>query len=259
MQMTTDQKTTLNLIRIAQDAASEDVRSTAVNMLWDIYGAKVMGISNKHSLKADADWDLRGLSPANRQREIMYRTFLMFRRAVLNYDTHTNVPFMAYVANSSKFQQKTEKRQNAKHTDREVPVDFSGNTREEKYGDNPQMLRDLAILKKTDHAPCQEIEDIEIRDAFEGIERFLNKNTPKLLPFYRACCEICQEYGDFRDVYVADRLDYTRANVGVLRKKLCAVLTEAGLDEEYRLVIHALAETANRIDEFRTVYLSRAA
>ena len=259
MQMTTDQKTTLNLIRIAQDAASEDVRSTAVNMLWDIYGAKVMGISNKHSLKADADWDLRGLSPANRQREIMYRTFLMFRRAVLSYDTHTNVPFMAYVANSSKFQQKTEKRQNAKHTDREVPVDFSGNTREEKYGDNPQMLRDLAILKKTDHAPCQEIEDIVIRDAFEGIERFLNKNTPKLLPFYHACCEVCQEYGDFKDVYVADKLGCTRANIGPLRKKLRTVLTEAGLEEECRLVLRSLAESAERIEEFRTVYLSRAA
>jgi hypothetical protein len=146
---------------------------------------------------------------------------------------------MAYVANSSKFQQKTEKRNNAKRTNREVPVDFSGNTSEEKYGDDPQMLRDLAILKEADHAPCQEIENIEIRDTIEGIERFLKKNSPKLLPYFRTSYEFCQEYGDCKDIDVAVELGCTRANAGQLRKKLEHLLREAGLYEECRLAFAA--------------------
>ncbi len=241
MQKNTDQKTTLSLISIAQDAESKDTRNRAVLKLWDIHGPKVMGITNMYSYKEDADWDLHGLSPADRQKQIMSNTFMMFHRAVMNYDTHTKVPFMAYVANSSKFQQKTVKRENAKRTGREVVIDFSGNTREEKYGDSPQMLRDLAILKEADCTTCQEIEDVEIRDTFEGIDRFLRKNCPKLLPFYHACWEICLEYGDFKDVYVAGKLGCTRANAGILRKKLENLLREAGLYEECRLAFAAAA------------------
>ena len=259
MQKNTDQKTTLSLISVAQGAKEKDLRDSAVLELWDIHGPMVMGITNSYSFKEDADWNLHGLSPADRQRQIMSNTFMMFRRAVLNYDTSMKVPFMAYVANASKFQQKTIKRENAKHTGREVTIDFSGTFSKEKYGDNPQTLRDLAILNKADRTICQEIEDVEIRDSFEGIGRFLKENSPKLLPFYHACCEVCQEYGDFKDVYVADKLGCTRANIGPLRKKLRTVLTEAGLDEECRLVLRSLAESAERIEEFRTVYLSHAA
>ena len=239
MQMTTDQKTTLNLIRIAQDAETKDVRNYAVLKLWDIHGPKVMGISGKNSFKENADWDLRGLSPAERQQRILSNTFMMFCRAVMNYDPRTNVPFMAYVANSSKFQQKTEKRNNAKRTNREVPVDFSGSLSLETYGDNPQTVRDLAILKEADHAPCQEIENIEIRDTIEGIERFLKKNSPKLLPYFRTSYEFCQEYGDCKDIDVAVELGCTRANAGQLRKKLERLLREAGLYEECRLAFAA--------------------
>lgn len=239
MQKKTNQKTTLNLVRIAQGAKTKDKRDFAILKLWDIHGSKVAGIDIRNSYKEDADWDLRGLSPAERQQRILSNTFMMFRQAVMNYDPRTNVPFMAYVANSSKFQQKTEKRNNAKRTNREVPVDFSGNTREEKYGDDPQMLRDLAILKEADHAPCQEIENIEIRDTIEGIERFLKKNSPKLLPYFRTSYEFCQEYGDCKDIDVAVELGCTRANAGLLRKKLEHLLREAGLYEECRLAFAA--------------------
>jgi hypothetical protein len=241
MQMTTDQKATLNLIRIAQGAETKNKRNHAVLKLWDIHGPKVMGITNSYSIKEDADWDLRGLSHADRQKQIMSNTFMMFHRAVMNYDTHTKVPFMAYVANTSKFQQKTEKRNNAKRTGREVVIDFSGNTREDKYGDNPQMIRDLAILREADCTECQEIEAIEARDTIDGIERFLKKNSPKLLTYFRTSYEFCQEYGDCRDIDVAVKLGCTRANVGVLRKKLENLLREAGLYEECRLAFSAAA------------------
>ena len=235
----TNQELILSLVHRAQSAKTKGERTRAILKLWDIHGPKVMGISNKHSYKEDADWDLRGLSHADRKKEIMSDTFTMFRRAVMNYDASTNVPFMAYVASSSKFQQKTVKRKNAKRAGREVVIDFSGNTREEQYGNNPQMLHDLAILKEADQAPCQEIEYIEIRDTIEGIERFLKKNSPKLLPYFRTSYEFCQEYGDCRDIDVAVELGCTRANVGILRKKLERLLRDAGLYEECCLAFAA--------------------
>ena len=239
MQNKANQKTTLNLIRIAQGATSEDVRSNAVNKLWDIYGQQVLGLSGSHSYKADADWDLRGLSPAERRMEIQTCTFLMFRQAVLNYDTRSKVPFMAYVAMSSKFRQKSEKRENAKHANREIPVDFSGNTRKEAYGDDPQTIRDLAILKETDCTTCKKIEKVEIKDTIDAVERYIEKNNPKLLPYFRASYEFCQAYGDCKDIDVATELGCTRANVGILRKKLENLLREGGFYEECRLAFAA--------------------
>ena len=239
MQNKPNKKIILNLIRIAQGATSEDVRSNAVNKLWDIYGQQVLGLSGSHSYKADADWDLRGLSPAERRTEIATSTFLMFRQAVLNYDTSSKVPFMAYVAMSSKFHQKSEKRENAKRTNREILVDFSGNTRKEAYGDDPQMIRDLAILNETNSTTCKKIEEVELRDTIEAIERFIKKNNPKLLPYFRTSYEFCQAYGDCKDIDVADELGCTRANVGILRKKLEKLLRDSGFYGDCRLAFAA--------------------
>lgn len=262
MQKKTNQKTdlmTLTLVSIAQNAKTRREREDAVQMLWDIHGPKVMGISGMHSFKEDADWDLRGTSPAKRQERIMSNTFEMFRQAVMNYDTSRKVPFMAYVATNSRFQQKTVKRNNAKHTNREVTVDFSGTFSREKYGDNPQTLRDMSILNKADCTTCQGLEDVEIRDFFEGVGRYLKKNCPKLLQFWEACREVCEETGSYTDSDVAAKLGYTRANIGPLRRKLRNVLEEANLAEECREVYRSFADYTDRIEEFRTVYLSRAA
>ena len=76
-------------------------------------------------------------------------------------------------------------------------------------------------------------------DTIECIERFLKKNSPKLLPYFRTSYEFCQEYGDCKDIDVAAELGCTRANVGQLRKKLERLLREAGLYEECRLAFAA--------------------
>ncbi len=242
MQKKTNQKTdllTLSLVSIAQNAETKCMRDCSMLKLWEIHGPKVMGIDNKNSYKEDADWDLRGLSPADRQKRIMSNTFAMFRKSVLSYNPNLNDSFMAYVAMSSKFHQKSEKRENAKHTKREVPVDFSGNTRKEAYGDDPQMIRDLTILKEVNCTTCKKIEAVEIRDTIEAVERFIKKNNPKLLPYFRTSYEFCQAYGDCKDIDVAVELGCTRANVGILRKKLERLLREAGFYEECRLAFAA--------------------
>ena len=262
MQKKTNQKTdlmTLSLVSIAQNAKTRREREYAVQMLWNIHGPMVAGIDNKNSYKEDADWDLRGLSPDERQQRILSNTFVMFRKSVLSYNPNRNDSFMAYVATNSRFQQKTVKRENAKRTNREVTVDFSGTFSREKYGDNPQTLRDMSILNKADCTTCQELEDVEIRDFFEGVGRYLKKNCPKLLQFWEACREVCEETGSYTDSDVAAKLGYTRANIGPLRRKLRNVLEEAGLDEECREVYRSFADYTDRIEEFRTVYLSRAA
>ena len=109
MQKKTNQKTdlmTLSLVSIAQNAKTRREREDAVQRLWNIHGPMVAGIDNKNSYKEDADWDLRGLSPDERQQRILSNTFVMFRKSVPSYNPNRNDSFMAYVATNSRFQQK---------------------------------------------------------------------------------------------------------------------------------------------------------
>ena len=239
-----NQNITLALIYAAKNAKTRQARSRAILRLWEIYGQEVMAISNKNSCKIDANWDLHGLSLSNRQKEIMSDTFTMFQKAVLRYDPTLNDSFMAYVAMNSKYQQQTEKRENAKRGEKEVLVDFNAKPSKDGYGEEPQAIRDMAALNKCIYRGRPDT-IVDARDAINAIERFLEKNQPKLLSFFRTLYEVCQAHDKPKDVYVAAELDCTRANAGILRKKLAKVLKDAGLEEELRQAIRALSEDAD--------------
>ena len=242
-----NQDLTLALIYAAQNAKTSLARFRAILRLWEIYGQQVMGISDKNSRKVDANWDLHGLNHPDRLKEIMSDTFTMFRKAVLRYDPTLNDSFMAYVSTNSKYQQLTEKRENAKRGNREVLVDFSAKPSKDEYGEEPHAIRDMAALRKCIYRGRPDT-IVDARDAINAIERFLEKNQPKLLPFFRAFREVCQAHDVYRDVDVAAELGCTRANVGILRKKLAKVLVDAGFEKVLRWIIRDLSEDSD-LDE----------
>lgn len=79
-------------------------------------------------------------------------------------------------------------------------------------------------------------QNTETKGPFNGIERFLKEECPKLLPFFRSCYEVCQKYGDYKDVYVAAEMGCTRAKVGQYKKQLGRLIQENGLLDDYRPV-----------------------
>lgn len=239
-----NQDLTLALIYAAQNAKTSQARSRAILRLWEILGQQVMGISNKNSCKIDANWDLHGLSLTDRQREIMTDTFMMFQKAVLRYDPTLNDSFIAYVSMSSKYQQQTEKRENAKRGSREILVDFNAKPSKDRDGEEPHAIRDMAALNRCIYRGRPDT-IIDARDAIDTIEWVLESKYPKLLPVFHAICEVCQSYDVYKDVYVAAELGCTRANAGILRKKLAKVLKDEGLKEELWLVIRALSEDSD--------------
>lgn len=239
-----NQDLTLALIYAAQNAKTSQARSRAILRLWEIYGQQVMGISEKNSRKVDANWDLHGLSHTDHQKEILSNTFTMFWKAVLRYDPTLNDSFMAYVAMNSKYQQQTEKRENAKRGNREVLVDFSAKPSKDEYGEEPHAIRDMAALRKCIYRGRPDT-IVDARDAIDTIERVLESKYPKLLPVFRAIREVCQAHDVYKDVDVAAELGCTRANAGILRKKLAKVLKDEGLKEEIWLVIRALSEDSD--------------
>lgn len=239
-----NQDLTLALIYAAQNAKTSQARSRAILRLWEIYGQQVMGISEKNSRKVDANWDLHGLSLTDRQREIMTDTFMMFQKAVLRYDPTLNDSFIAYVSMSSKYQQQTEKRENAKRGNREVLVDFSAKPSKDEYGEEPHAIRDMAALRKCIYRGRPDT-IIDARDAINRIERVLESKYPKLLPYFHALYEVCQAHDVYKDVDVAAELGCTRANAGILRKKFAKVLKDAELEEVIRWIIRALSEDSD--------------
>jgi hypothetical protein len=239
-----NQDLTLALIYAAQNAKTSQVRSRAILRLWEIYGQQVMGISEKNSRKVDANWDLHGLSHTDHQKEILSDTFMMFWKAVLRYDPTLNDSFIAYVAMNSKYQQQTEKRENAKRGNREVLVDFNAKPSKDRDGEEPQAIRDMAALKKCIYRGRPDT-IVDARDTINRIERILESKYPKLLPYFHALYEVCQAYDKTKDTYVAAEQDYTRSNASQLRKKLAKVLEDEGLKEEIWLVIRALSEDSD--------------
>ena len=106
---------TNQLIRLAQGG-----KKTAIDMLWDIYGTEVLNVAASQSSYRQSDFSLRGLSRAERQRAIMGETFLLFRRLVMKFDPSRNDDFLGYVVQYLVWQAQSEKRKNAKISEREV-------------------------------------------------------------------------------------------------------------------------------------------
>ena len=178
---------TNQLIRLAQGG-----KKNAIDMLWDLYGTEVLNVAASQSSYRQSDFSLRGLSRAERQRAIMGETFLLFRRLVMKFDPSRNDDFLGYVVQYLVWQAKSEKRKNAKMSEREVLGDDALDSYEGEsgLGDDQEGLRNLVA---------------QVSDTLES-----RPELQKCLDEFYSVCEYAEK-GEV--VEVAQRINCTRMTV----------------------------------------------
>ena len=233
----TNPTTAINsLIAAAQTAANEVDRDKAINELWDICGDSIVGIMAGKSYQMDSDFSLRGSTPKERKDNLLGDAYFIFYNAVATFNPDLGVPFIAYTTQKSSWFLATEKRNNAKRSDREKCVDFSmegGRSCEE----NSETSRMLAILKNLASNDSFE-SDCDWEDAIGLVYRTI-KHAPKLYEYFTASLDLCKEGEEYSDAEVARHMGCTRASVGLYRKALVRTMKENGLLAEFTQLMAA--------------------
>ena len=228
MQQKSHQATTTDtnrLITVAQTASTAEEREQACHTLWSIYGDRFMGVVAKESYLINSDFSLQGCSARERQQYLMGNAYLVFDKAVHDFDTSKGVPFGAYIANMGKCRVADEKRKNSKRSERQVYVDFMQECRVSK---DPSKNTDMKVLFRAIKCKPTFVEDIFRRDALQKIRTALQP-TPKLAKYFDTCLKVCDDDMEYSDAEVARRMGYTRANVGLYRKAMVSTLKERHL------------------------------
>ena len=205
-----------NLIALAQSAPNEESRANAIGQMWEQYGDKIVGIAAKQSYTMDSDFGYHGYSVAERRSAVMSETFEVFRKTALEFDATLGVPFMAHAANKVKWQLQTNKRENAKKTDREVSLDYIENC----------------------SAPNDMEANVYLKDSIVAIKRSLAGN-PTLLRYFDTLMDICHDGLNPTDAEAARRMSCTRATTNNYRKQLLEHLYDCGLVEDCRMALAA--------------------
>lgn len=205
-----------NLIARAQTATNEEVRASAIDQIWELYGDKIVGIAAKQSYSMDSDFGYHGYSVAQRRSAVMSETFEVFRETALEFDATLGVPFMAHAANKVKWQLQTNKRENAKKDDREVALDYV-----ENYS-----------------APNDAETKIYHKDAIVAIRRSLVGN-PTLLRYFDTLLEISLDGLNPTDAEAARYMGCTRATTNNYHKQLLQHLYNYNLLEDCRMALAA--------------------
>jgi hypothetical protein len=205
-----------NLIALAQSAPNEDARASAIGQMWEQYGDKIVGIAAKQSYTMDSDFGYHGYSVAERRSAVMSETFEVFRKTALEFDATLGVPFMAHAANKVKWQLQTNKRENAKKTDREVSLDYIENC----------------------SAPNDMEANVYLKDAIAAIKRSLASN-PTLLRYFDTLLEISLDGLNPTDAEAARYMGCTRATTNNYHKQLLEHLDDYNLVEDCRMALAA--------------------
>ena len=222
MQRKTPALSTNRLIAVAQTAANADDREQAMLDLWEIHGARLVGIMAKTSYRLDSDFSYRGCTLKERQANLAGDAFFVFHKVVLEFDLDAGVPFEAYIAMKGNWCVSTEKRENSKRGKREICYDFdriptNGRTPEEE--DDAKTIRRALARKGGFEKACID------RDSIDAIYH-ATESVPKLHRYVGVCRELSREDYDYSDAEVARRMGCTRANVGLYKKELVRMMEE---------------------------------
>lgn len=222
-----------NLIAIAQAAPSEYAHDKAMYTLWDIFGDYVMALVAKNSFLTSSDFSLNGCSPKERKANLAGDAYMVFCKAVQDFDPSMNVPFEAFFANKIRWHVADEKRKNAKR-DKVEKVE----SKLKKNDDD-----DYSCLENEDTNPFTE-ERNELESDYEQSEiidiiRLRLANSPKMLKAFDTMYEVSRNCDKYTDVEVAQALHCTRANTGKIKKNICKFLIDCGLEDECRLLMAA--------------------
>jgi len=221
MQYNASLANTNRLVAVAQTAANADDRSHALHELWKIHGDRLVGVMAKKSYQLDSDFGYRGCSFEERRRNLMGDAYIVFYKAVMEFDFGEGVPFAAFIAQKGNWRVADEKRENSRHGEWEKSVDFTvesisaGDTLDEK-GNVHALRKVLAFSAGFDEKICQ-------RDAVLGIYH-ATEQYPRLHRYFGVCLELLDEDADYSDAEIARRMGCTRANVGVYKKALIRMM-----------------------------------
>lgn len=214
-----------SLIGAVQNAATGLDRSRNLLRLWKIVEVTIMDQMAGKSYRINSDFDMRGYSIKERQRNLAGDAYLVFFMATMDFDRGLGVPFMAYIAQKLGWKLAADKRDNAKRDDR---IKISSKMHEYVSDDITEEDAFTALLERTPNE-----EDVEgdcfRRDAILKIKN-IAASAPKIAAYLEACQEVCNQGFRGSDAEVARRMGCTRASSGNYRKKLVRMLAEKGMD-----------------------------
>ena len=205
-----------NLIATAQAATSDYAHDKAIYALWDIFGNYFMALVAKNSFQISSDFSLNGCSPKERKANLAGDAYMVFCKAVQDFDLNMNVPFEAFFAQKISWHMADEKRKNAKRDKLE-----KAESKLKKIDDEADSIIDCGDMNPfTEERNVLEsdYEQSEIIDIMYEVSRNCDKYT---------------------DVEVAEALHCTRANTGKIKKNIRKFLIDCGLEDECRLLMAA--------------------
>ena len=228
-----------NLVTLAKYGANADIRQQAVNDLWNICGEQISGVMLKNSYKVDSDREYRDMTPEKRQDTIFNKAYIAFREWVESFDPSLGVPFLAYTSQKSGWLMQDDKRKNSKRCKRVDVFDPNGVADDDEKGrsSKPKSVEESAINPFTGEENSFE-RKMERKDLIRRIG-IVCKKDPKVHRVFKAMLQSAVGGYDCSDAKVAEKIGCTRANTGVLHKKMLKLLKEEGLDEEFRQLMAA--------------------
>ena len=221
------------LIAIAQDSPSDYAHDKAICTLWDIYGSYFMALVAKNSFLISSDFSLNGYSPKDRKANLAGDAFMVFSKAVLDFDPSMKVPFEAFFANKIRWHMADEKRKNSKRGDLEKTE--SNLKKNDDEGHSPIEIADTNPFTGERNVLESDYEQSEIID----IIRHRLAKKPKMLREFNTMYEVSCNCDKYTDVEVAEALHCTRANTGKIKMNIRKFLIDCGLEDECRLVMAA--------------------
>jgi len=224
-----------NLIAIVQTAPSAKAYERAIHALWAIFGDFFTALVAKKSYLLDSDFSLWGCSPAERRENLAGNAYMLFCKAVSDFEPSRKAPFAAYIAKIGEWRMRDEKRKNAKRSKREELDRCTSNSDsdEESYSriDNCDVNPFTGERNELD---C----DFDKKDLVALFKKRLAARDPKALHRLDIIHELCSE-GNYSDAEAARRIGCERANMKNVKKSLRQTMAECGLKEEFRLLMAA--------------------
>ena len=224
-----------NLIALAQTAPSAEAYERAIQALWAIFGEYFTALVAKKSYLLDSDFSLWGCSPAERRENLAGNAYMLFCKAVSDFEPSRKVPFAAYIAKIGEWRMRDEKRKNAKRSKREELDRCTSNSDsdEESYSriDNCDVNPFTGERNELD---C----DFDKKDLVALFKKRLAARDPKALHRLDIIHELCSE-GNYSDAEAARRIGCKRANMKNVKKNLRQTMAECGLEEEFRQLMAA--------------------
>ncbi len=224
-----------NLIAIVQTAPSAEAYKKAIHALWAIFGDFFTALVAKKSYLLNSDFSLWGCSPAERRENLAGNAYMLFCKAVSDFEPSRKVPFAAYIAKIGKWRMLDEKRKNAKRSKREE-LDRPTNS-DDCDEESSSRIDNCDVNPFTGERNIQDC-DFEKRDFVNRIKESLAASAPKALHRFDIIYELCSE-GNYSDAEAARRIGCERANMKSVKKNLRQTMAECGLEEEFRQLMAA--------------------